>query len=478
MDLSVGVDRRFVNCQRELQTLERFWVLPNPQCIPVTGRRRVGKTFLIERFAAGRRHVYYRCQLRGTTEQLPLLGEALARLTDDPVVQAQPPSTWPAVFAVIERLATRDRLLLVLDELPFWAARGESMPSVLQNWWDERGRRLNLMLLLCGSAVQMMERLMSGEAPLAGCITGRLVVRPFRLRSAAEMLQFADPVDALAAYGILGGVPLYLSFFRPERSIRDNLLDAVISPTARLYVEPQAVFAEHHETFNVEQVLSVLRSIARGRHRWSEIAESSRLSQAQLGRIMEPLIGDLGLVERVLPVTELHETRTYWSQYHLADNFFRFWFRFVEPAQGAIEFGDVEAVADGIMAALPEYLGLPFEAMCREWVGLASAAGALPARVAAVGFWWNANHQIDVVGLDTSRQVAVTGECKWRNQGFTWSDLQTYLGHVSALGSVHPVRPDVLHVLFSKAGFDERVQVWAASTHARLLGPADLLAPL
>ena len=344
---------------------------------------------------------------------------------------------------MIERLAAKDRLLLVLDELPFWAARDESMPSVLQNWWDERGRYLNLMLLLCGSAVQMMERLMTGEAPLAGCITGRLVVRPFRLRSAAEMLQFADPVDALTAYGILGGVPLYLSFFRPERSIRDNLLDAVLSPTARLYVEPQAVFAEHHEAFNVEQVLAVLRSIARGRHRWSEIAESSKIPGDQLGRIMEPLLGrprprraspagdgaarDPDVLVPVPPGGQLLPLLVPLRR----------------AEQGAIEFGDVEAVADGIMAALPEYLGLPFEAMCREWVGLASAAGQLPERVAAVGSWWNANHQIDVVGLDAARHVAVTGECKWRNQGFTWSDLQTYLGHVAALGATQTVRPDV-----------------------------------
>jgi AAA+ ATPase superfamily predicted ATPase len=72
-------DQRFVNRERELQALERFWQLPRAQCIPVTGRRRVGKTFLIEQFAAGRRHVYYRCQLRAESEQLRLLGEALVR---------------------------------------------------------------------------------------------------------------------------------------------------------------------------------------------------------------------------------------------------------------------------------------------------------------------------------------------------------------------------------------------------------------
>src|SRR5262245_3170769 len=95
----------FVNRERELGALARFWSLSTAQCIPVLGRRRVGKTYLIEHFAAGRRHVYYRCQLRATPEQLPLLGEALARLAGDPVLQAQPPSTWPAIFALIERLA-------------------------------------------------------------------------------------------------------------------------------------------------------------------------------------------------------------------------------------------------------------------------------------------------------------------------------------------------------------------------------------
>jgi AAA+ ATPase superfamily predicted ATPase len=474
----VGRLHPFVNRESELRALERFWSLGPAQCIPVVGRRRVGKTFLLEHFASGRRHVYYRSELRGTVEQLPLLGEALAALSDDAFVRGQPPTSWASIFTLIERLAETERLLIVLDEVPFWAARDESMPSVLQNWWAARGRYLNLMLILCGSAVQMMERLMTGEAPLAGCITGRLVVRPFRLRSAAEMLRLPDPVDTVTAYGILGGVPLYLSFLDPNHSVRDNMRDAILSPTSRLYVEPHAVFAAHHLAYNAPQALGVLRAIAGGKHRWSEIAEANGISSTQLARIMEPLVGDLGLVERVLPLTERHESRTYWPQYHLTDNFFRFWFRFVEPAQGAIEFGDAEQVVEGIMVALPEYLGWPFESMCREWVGQASAAGQLPERVAAVGSWWNANHQIDVVGLDSARQVSVTGECTWRNQGFTWADLQTYLGHVAALAAVHPVRRDALHLLFSKTGFDERVQAWAAGTRARLVAPDDLLGPL
>ncbi|MDQ2829930.1 MAG: ATP-binding protein, partial [Chloroflexota bacterium] len=287
-----------------MEALERFWMSGSAQCIPVTGRRRVGKTYLLEHFAAGKRVVYYRCQLKGTDEQLPLLGAALAELSGDPLVHAQPPSVWPAVFALIERLATGGRLLLVLDEIPYWTSRDESVPSVLQNWWDARGRRLDLMLVLCGSAVQMMERLLTGEAPLAGCLTGRLHVRPFDFRAAARLLGFADPIEALTVYGILGGVPLYLTFFHDDQDMRENILRAIASPTARLYVEPAAVFAAYHASYNTDQALGVLRAIARGQRQWSDIVDATRLTAAQLGRVLDPLIGDLGLVERVLPVTE------------------------------------------------------------------------------------------------------------------------------------------------------------------------------
>jgi len=467
----------FVNRTRELADLERFWASERAQCISVVGRRRVGKTYLLERFAEGKQTVYYRCQLRGTADQLPLLGAALADIADDPVNRAQPPSVWPAIFALIERLTTRGRLLLVLDEIPYWVAHDESVPSVMQNWWDARGRHLDLMVVLCGSAVQMMERLLTGDAPLAGCLTGRLHVRPFDFRAAAHLLGVTDPITALTSYGILGGVPLYLTFFRADQDLHENILRAIASSTARLYIEPTAVFAAYHASYNADQALGVLHAIARGKHQWSDIIDSTRLTAAQLTRVMAPLIGDLGLIERVLPVTERHASRAYHTQYHLTDNFFRFWFRFIEPDQGHIEFGDAERVVDGILVSLSDYMGLPFEAMCREWVRLASAAGVLAERVGAVGTWWSANDEVDVVGLDARRHVALTGECKWRNEGFTWNDLQTYLGHVQALATATTILPDAYHLLFSKTGFDARVQRWAAGTRARLLEPHDLLAP-
>ena len=86
----------FVDRERELAALEQFWCSERAECIPVTGRRRVGKTFLLEHFAQGKRAVYYRCLLTWTPEQLPALGQALAELAGDPVLIAQPPASWAA----------------------------------------------------------------------------------------------------------------------------------------------------------------------------------------------------------------------------------------------------------------------------------------------------------------------------------------------------------------------------------------------
>jgi uncharacterized protein len=461
----------FVDRDWELAALDGFWTSDRAQFIPVTGRRRVGKTYLLERFATGRHAAYFRCRLTDSAGQLALLGQALAELSGDPVLLAQPPSTWPAVFALIEGLCRHQRLLLILDELPYWAARDESLPSILQNWWDERGHTLNLMLVICGSAVQMIESLLTGPAPLAGCVTGRVPVHPLDFRAASALLGFAAADDALTAYGILGGVPLYLLFFRPGLTIEENVLQAIASPSARLYVEPQALFADAHRAFDARQALAALRAIAWGKHRWSEIADATGLSASSLGRVMDPLVGDLALVERVLPVTESHESRAYYTQYRLTDNFLRFWFRFIEPNQGQIEFGSAPAVVSGIMKRLPDYMGPAFEAMARQWTRL--SGGALPVPPSRVGSWWVADHELDVVGLDEVGQAVIAGEAKWHARPFTTEDLRQYLEHARALGG--RLRPDVTHLLFSRSGFTESVVQWASETRARLLTPSTML---
>ena len=180
--------------ERELAALEQFWRSERGRVHPSHRTAPGRQNFLVEHFAQGKRAVYYRCWLTQTAEQLPAFGRALADLAGDPVWDVQPPTTWPALVEQLAHLSQRSRLLLVLDEIPYWVARDESLPSLLQNWWDERGRTLDLMLVLCGSAVQMMENLLTGSprwpAVSPGvCLSGLSISAP-----PAELLGFADPL--------------------------------------------------------------------------------------------------------------------------------------------------------------------------------------------------------------------------------------------------------------------------------------------
>jgi hypothetical protein len=461
----------FVDRDAELAALDRFWSSGRAQCVVVAGRRRVGKTFLLEHFASEKRSVYFRCQLRDTAGQLAHLGEALAAIVDDPVIRAEPPTGWDGVLALVERLCQGARLLFVLDELPYWAARDERLSSVLQNWWDATGRYLDLMLVLCGSAAQMMERLLTGDAPLAGCVTGRVPVRPFDHRAAATLLGIADPIEALSVYGVLGGVPLYLSLYESDRGLRENLRDVIASPNSRLYVEPQALFAAHHTTFDAQQALATLRTIAHGEQSWSEIINRTKVSPSHLARLFELLAGDLALVAKVTPVTEKVGRQPSRPRYVLADNFLKFWFRFIEPNQGSLEFGRIDPVVDQILEELDAYMGPVFEEMCREWVGQRFSD------VARVGGWWGPAHDIDLVGVDREGQVSVVGECKWRNRPVHMDAISTFLDHLAAMRRElgDGVRPDVQHVICSKSGFDQRVADWSRATGAMLITPQDIL---
>ena len=401
-----------------------------PNTFRSTGRRRVGKTFLIERFATGRRHVFFPLlDFAAGGKQLPLLGDALAVLADDPVLRAQPPSTWPAVFALIERLAASQRLLLAVTRSHTRAARDESLPSVLQNWWDDAGATWILVLLLCGSAVQMMERLFSGEAPLAGCVTGRLTLGPFDVPVAAELLAFPVRSTGSPPTASWAGVPLYLhTSTLSTRTGRS--LSAVISPTARLYVEPELCSPP---TTNLPSPLRP--SLSCGPLPTGPIVGMPSSSAASPLRVVRTCDGTAhrqsGAGRTDATGHRTHAEQTYRTRSGLTDNFFLFWFRFVEPAQGAIEFGGGARVVAGIIPLCQIIWACPSRRCAATgWPARGSAHPSESTKSAPGGRQPSA-------GCGRPRrnwQVALAGECKWRNEGFAWGDLETYLGRVTGVG--------------------------------------------
>jgi uncharacterized protein len=441
----------FVDRDSELALLEKHYNSKRAELFVLYGRRRVGKTELLAHFCESKRHVFF------VADQVPeqTLRVNLSAAINDVIFGVGKVSavynTWDDLFGALAGQAQSERLIVVLDEFPYLVAAYPPLGSILQRIWDHSLKNSQIMLILNGSYIGMMEETILGyQAPLYGRRTAQYLLEPLDFLDARQFILPYDPEESLRTYAVYGGTPAYLQTIDPNVPLETNILEGILQRGSVLYDEVRFILQQ--ELREPRNYIAVMQAIASGNTRQNEIKLAAGLDN--IAPYLETL-RELHLIERSVPVTETQPHKSRRGIYRLKDNYVRFWFRFVFPNRSQLERGASQIVYEtAIRPGLDHFTSQIFEQVCYQYFWRKGLAGELPFVPQKIGGWWKANQEVDLVLLGEDQMMMV--ECKWSKHPVGTDIFQNLVS--KTMDVLHDAgQRKVLYALCSRSGFTDNM---------------------
>ena len=438
-----------VNRDNELRFLENEYQANRSSFIVVYGKPRVGKTALISKFLESHPDsLYFLASVESEVQNLNAFKAQVAKLTGNSLMN----NDWTAFFQTLTDFPTKTKKIIVIDDFPNLAKSNPAFPSILQKAWDTRLERSNVMLILSGSPIPLMRKLaLDYSSPLYGRRTGQIRLRQIPFRYYHEFFDGRSDDELIPFYAVTGGVPKYIESFLGYKDIYQGIEGKILDADSFLYEEPY--FLLQKEVTEIGSYFSLLKTIALGKRKLSEIASYLGLKQTNLPKYLKVLM-DLDLIEREVPVTETFPEKSKNGLYRLTDNFLAFWFRFIYPNRPFVEKGESSYVLSEIKKGfIQNHVSYVYEDVCREKVWEFSFAHAWTFPIVKVGRYWGPLcGETDIVALDDSGHNLVVGECKYSSSPKGINVLRALQEKGEALRR-YTNADHVEYILFNKGGF-------------------------
>ena len=426
----------------ELNILQKKFDSDEFQMIVLYGRRRIGKTELINEFMRRQKSkcISFTSVEQSEKELLSIMTETvLDELAPEMIGMVNFPS-FEKLFEFIGKKAKDERIIFFIDEYPYLAKQCPYITSLLQKIVDKTWKNTKLYFVICGSLVSFMkDEVLAESAPLHGRASFELKLQPFNYRDTAEFVQLYSPEEKAIVYGLTNGVAKYIELFNDQKTLERNIIDEYFA-FGGYFTEELVKTIVANEKQNPALYNSIVSAIATGHTKNSEIA-----SYVGMDDISYPL--------KMLQKAEIIEKRIGKNPYYVLNDFNR--------VISLINIGKGEKYYhESVSGQLHNFMGNVFEKICKEYLFIKSGEDGYPMITEINNFQKTIldntgkpkQIEIDILGT-YEKDVLLIGECKFKNEKVDKETFESFLEKTRYIKSKTP-----LLCMFSLSGYTDYVK--------------------
>lgn len=437
----------FLGRKKELSELERRYRSNKKEFGIIWGRRRIGKTSLINEFCQNKNALMFQAKQDNAFGNLRSFSYELNKLLKLPKNYVF--SSWEEAFDSIIDFAEEKRFLLVIDEYPYIVSQDSSFSSVLQNFIDKAG--VNIFLILSGSNISFLKEQINDEkSPLYKRKTFAMEIKKLGFEEACLFLSDFSNEDKCNYLALMLGYPYYLSAINHDISFEDNVLNLICNEYGIFFDLPNQVLSNSTKCQDVYN--AILRSIAYRHRSIQAISDDIHEETGKVSKYLETLINSEIVEKRT---TFMGNKKT--NYYEISDPMMKFWYKAAFENQARIKMNK-EMVFESIKPILNDFVCHGFEDVCKEFLDYLNRKGKLKYLFPTVQNYKAEKsilgRSVEIDGMARVDDELLVVECKYRNQLFNNSMFE----HLVESASIFPDKLNRHYYIFSKSGFEKKLK--------------------
>ena len=439
----------FYGRENERKKLHRMFLSDGQMISLIYGRRRIGKSELIKQALKETdiKSIYYECKQTTERNNVDSLAELIAEIFDFPKPAFE---NIEALLQFLFKMSEKEPMILVLDEYPYLRENAKGLDSILQSLIDHYKDTSNMKFIVCGSYVDTMKALLEKQNPLYGRIDLTLNLKPMDYYESALFYPEFTEEDKVRLFSVFGGIPYYNRLIDGQKSVRENIIELIASPGARL--ENEVSMYLNSEISKITNANEVFEALAKGFSRYKDILDQSNVSSGPaLVDILDKLMR-MDVVSKEAPINDENNKKK--SGYFISDNLSLFYYKYIFRNMSRMNIMDSDVFYDRYIAEDFEtkYVPKSFERICKQYLIRKNRKGLMDEVFEKIGKYYyddpieKKNGEFDIVTLDDRGYIFY--EAKFRKEPVTENVVRNEIRQVEQTGL-----ESYKYGFFSKSGF-------------------------